>query len=292
MFRIRLLFFVLILNSLFVNAQNKFNYVGALKLNDTVIISYKVNFIQFGEEVKGYSITDLGGDHETRSNVFGEYDKQAKVLSFRETGIVYTKSSASQNDFCFLNTTFKNFVFGKTQKARANFIGLFSDNTKCIDGEIVLNTEEKAEKRVEKVVAKINKSKILADSLKEKLKSVKLMDVLKMNMLKKNETLSVFTKSKKIKCIIYDGGKLDGDRLSIKVNGEVVLDNYAAVREEKVIAIDIKTDITSILIEANNEGEIAPNTVVVKLNDGVNEIRALSNLKKGETTQINILKQR
>ncbi len=290
MFRIILLFFIFFSSTLILKSQNKFDYVGGVKLNDSLVIPYKVNFVETNGEVKGFSITDLGGEHETRSNIFGEYDSKQKVLSFREIGIVYTKSPISQNDFCFLNTTFKNFEFGKTKKVKANFIGLFSDNTKCINGEILLGTQEKAEQRVQKVINKITKSNKIADSIKQKLNEVNLMDVLKMNVLKKDQVLSVFTKSKAIKLIIFDGGKLDGDRIDIIVNNEVLLNDFKANKSEKTITLELKEKKTSIIIKANNEGEIAPNTVVVKLNDGVNDIKALSNLKAGEKTQIDIFK--
>jgi len=290
MLRIRLLFFVFFSSILCSNSQSKFDYVGGIKLNDSLVISYKINFIENNGEVKGYSVTDLGGEHETRSNIFGEYNKKDKILSFREIGIVYTKSPISQNDFCFLNTTFKNFEFGKTKKVKANFVGLFSDNTKCINGEILLGTQEKAEERVQKVVSKIKKSNKIADSVKQKLNEFNLMNVLKMNILKKDQTLSIFSKSNSIKLIVFDGGKLDGDEINIMINGETILNNYRANKSEKIIVIELKNKKTSIVIKANNEGEIAPNTVVVKLDDGTNEIKALSNLKMGETTQIDILK--
>lgn len=273
-----------------VNTQNKFDYVGGVKLNDSLIITYKVNFEENKGQVKGYSITDIGGEHETRSNIFGEYNKDEKTLSFREIGIVYTKSPISQNDFCFLNTTLKNFVFGKTKKVRANFIGLFSDNTECINGELILSTQEKAEQRVQKVVNKINNSKKITDSVKQKLNEFNLMNVLKMNILKKDQTLSIFSKSSSIKLIVFDGGKLDGDEINIMINGETILNNYRANKSEKIIVLELKNKKTSIVIKANNEGEIAPNTVVVKLDDGTNEIKALSNLQTGETTQIDILR--
>lgn len=290
MFRIRLLFLFFFLFAQYVQSQNEFDYVGGVKLNDSLIISYKVNFIENKGEVKGYSITDIGGEHETRSNIFGEYDRDEKILNFREIGIVYTKSPISQNDFCFLNTTLKNFVFGKTKRVKANFIGLFSDNTQCINGELILTTQEKAEQRVQKVVNKINKSKKIADSIKQKLNEVNLMNVLKMNVLKKNQTLSVFSKSNTIKLIIFDGGKLDGDKIDILVDGKRILHDFKANKLEKVITIELIDKKTSVVIKANNEGKIAPNTVIVKLNDGVHEIKALSNLKTGETTQIDILK--
>lgn len=271
-------------------SQERYEYVGGVKLNDTVIISYRVNFLVNNEDVKGYSITDIGGVHETRSNIFGEYDKTKKELNFRETGIVYTKSTISQNDFCFLNATVKNFVFGKTKNIKTNFIGLFSDNTKCIDGEVLLNAYERMEKRLAKVSDKIKKSKRVPDSLKQKLNLRKMMDSLNMNILRKDEVLSLFTKSDKVIFEIYDGGKEDGDRISVFVNDKEILSNYKANKEKKYFTVDVINDKTSVRIKAMNEGDIAPNTVVVRIKDKSNSIKALSNLKENDETQIDILK--
>lgn len=269
---------------------SKHVFVGGIKLNDTLIIPYKVNFELNKGVVKGFSLTDIGGDHETRSNIFGEYDENEKTLSFREIGIVYTKSPVSQNDFCFLNTTIKNIVLGKTQKTRSKFVGLFSDNTSCIDGELLLNVEEKAEKRAQKLVTKINKLKRVPDSIKQKLNSSSIVNALKMNVLKNNTVLSVFSKSKYITMEIFDAGKQDGDKITITVNGTALLTGYEAKANSKVLKIPLVSDKTKITLKALNEGNIAPNTVMVKLIDDDNTIKALSNLKQDESTQIDILK--
>ncbi|MEP1489501.1 MAG: hypothetical protein ABJK28_13855 [Algibacter sp.] len=273
-------------------AQEKHEYVGGVKLNDSTIISYKINFVEKAGKVSGYSITDLRGEHETQSNIFGEYDAKNKVLSFRETGIVYTKSPISQDDFCFLNVTVKNFVFGKTKNFKSKFVGLFSDKTECINGEIMLNAIEKVEERMNKLVKKINKSKKVADSMKQKVNLLKVMDSLNMNILKKDQTLSVFTAADKIDLIIYDGGKEDGDRVTILVNGKTLVNEYKANNSKKIISIDLVNDKTTIVINATNEGSISPNTIVVEIDDNNNHIKALSSLKKGETTEIDILKRK
>lgn len=273
-------------------SQEKHEYVGGVKLNDSTIISYKVGFIEKEGNVSGYSITDLGGEHETQSNIFGEYDIENKTLSFRETGIVYTKSPVSQNDFCFLNVTVRNFVFGKTKNFKSNFVGLFSDNTQCISGEVILNAIEKVEERMNKLVKKINKSKKVTDSIKQKVNLLKVMDSLNINFLKKDQTLSIFTDAHKIDLIVYDGGKEDGDKITILINGKPLISEYQANNNKKEIPVNLEDDKTSIVINAINEGSISPNTVVVEINDNNNHIKALSSLNKGETTRIDILKRK
>ncbi len=273
-------------------SQNKYEYVGGIKLNDSLVIPYRITFNENKGKVKGFSVTDLGSEHETRSNIFGEYNEKNKTLSFREVGIIYTKSPVSQNDFCFLNTTIKNFVFGKTKKAKANFVGLFSDYTQCINGEILLNSVEKTEKRIQKVVTKINRSKKIADSVKQRLVGLDIMSNFKMNVLKKNGTLSVFTDVKAIQLTIFDGGKLDGDRVSIIQDGTFLLNEYEATKTKKVLVIAIENKKTTLQIKAHNEGTIAPNTVIVEIDDGKNNIKALSNLKEGEITTMHIYKNK
>jgi len=264
--------------------------MGLVMLNDSTSITYKISISEKNGAIKGYSLTDLGGEHETKSNILGEYDQVNNELSFRETSIIYTKSPVTQDDFCFINTTFKKFSFEKAKKIKANFVGLFSDNTRCIDGQLFLNSVEKIEARMDKMVSKINKSSKVSDSTKQKMNALRLMDSLNLNILKKNQTLSVFSKSKKVSITIYDGGKEEGDKITIYANKKVVLNNYEANKEKRIISLNLIDDKTSIVIKAENEGKIAPNTVIVEIEDSKNNIKALSNLKQGETTQIDFLK--
>ena len=283
--------FLTFFTSLFSFSQESQSYVGVIKLSDTTLISYKVSFQLDGEKVKGYSISDLGGDNETRSNIFGEYNKEKKTLDFREVGIVYTKSVVSRDSFCNINARIKLFAFGKTNKIKTNFIGLFPDHTPCIDGELLLSAQAKVESRIDKIEDKLNKSKRVPDSIKQRLNLHKMVDSLQMNILKKDQILSLFSTSKMVKFTIYDGGKEDGDRISIFANGTPVLSNYEASNEKKVFTVQIVSDKTTIMIKALNEGLIAPNTVIVEIEDDNNIIKALSNLKAKELTKIDIIKQ-
>ena len=293
MFRKTLSIYFLFVIPLISNAQEKYDYLGVIVLNDTLTMTYRLNVSEKNGEVSGYSITDLGGKYETKSSVFGEYDKLNKVFSFRETQTIYTKTPLEPDyEFCYINTTIKNFSLGRTKKVKTKFIGLFSDNAECISGELFLSLTEKIEARMERVSNKINKMKRIPDSIKQKFQPLKMMDTLNMNILRKNQTLSFFSNDKILNLIIYDGGKEDGDKITIYANNKPILENYEAKNGKKNIVISIKEDTTSIVIKAINEGSISPNTVVVEIEDGDNTIKALSNLKKGETTQIDILKRK
>ena len=269
------------------NAQNNYEYVGAIKLNDTSLITYQIKFTVNEGKINGYSLTDVGGEHETKSNLYGDYNADEKFIRFREKDIVYTKSEYSENDFCFVNFISNKFKLGDN-KIDGDFKGLFSDNTECISGEIILNSKEQMEKRIKKVQKVITKTKKIPDSLKKNYQVEKIMDSLNMNMLRDKQVLSVFSKSKDVKMVIYDGGREDGDNIDLKINNRDILKNYTITRKEKILPIKLSSKKTPIVLKANNVGNMSTNTAVIELYvDGI-KIRTLTNLNKEEQTQINI----
>lgn len=287
------IFLIIILTfSNYIFSQDSGEYVGAIKLNDSSIITYRINLEISGSKVEGFSVTDLGGEHETKSNLVGYYDKEKKKLSFNETGIIYTKSPITQMDFCYIHFKSIDYIIGKTKYFKGAFKGQFIDGKKCIDGEIYLNSVENINERMEKITKKVNKSNRVPDSVKVKFNDLNLMDRVNMNVLKASKTLSVFTKSKAINLELYDGGQEDGDVISIMVNDKLVLDNFMVTKQMKILTIELENDKTSIVLIAKNVGTISTNTAVIEINDSEHNIKALTNLKVGETTQIDILKKK
>ena len=272
-------------------AQASNEYIGAIKLNDTSVITYRVKFKESKGIINGFSITDFGGEHETKSLIKGLYDANKKVISFNETQIVYTKSPVSQNDFCnvyFMPTSFK---LGKTKYFTGKFKGKFSDGTECINGEIFLNSVENVNKRIAKVSKKVNTSKKINDTIKNKLNNLKILDKVNLNVLKKNQVTSVFTNSEKVTLYIYDGGQLDGDSITIKNGDKVILSKYKITEQKKSLEITLKSKKTTIIILSESIGTIGSNTAVIEYVDNNQTIKTLTNLQKGETTQIDILKR-
>ena len=76
------------------------------------------------------------------------------------------------------------------------------------------------------------------------------------------------------------------------VNDKLVLNNFTVTSQKKILTVDLLNDKTSIVLIAKNVGTISTNTAVIEINDSENNIKALTNLKVGETTQIDILKKK
>ena len=290
MYKLTLAVSFVFLNVIFLLAQESNDYIGAIKLNDTAVITYRVKFDVSKGEVSGFSLTDFGGEHETKSSIKGKYDEENNMLSFNETGIIYTKSPVSENDFCNIYFLPIKFKVGQTNSIKGVFQGRYDDGSKCLDGEILLNAVERVEKRIAKVSKKVNKSKKVADSLKEQFNNLKILDKEALNVLKKDEVTSVFTKSKLVKFYIYDGGQIDNDEVTVLQDGKIILLNYKISEKKKLLEVSAISKKTTITIIANSVGAVGNNTTVIEVMDGNNTIKTLTNLNKDEKTKIDILR--
>lgn len=276
------LFFVVIFFSLFSAAQQH-EYLGFLKLPDSTFISYKIQFNEKDGLIKGYSFTDMNGDHETKSAIVGRFDDRKNALEFREVSTVYTKSDITELDFCYVYFTGKTRKLNGKAAVDGTFKGYYDDLSSCIDGSLSLNAAEKIQKRTEKFEKMVGKSKKIADSTKQKIDMNKFMSRFEDNRLKGGEKLNIIWKQNYLKLMVWDPGTVDGDMIKITLNGKDILSSYSTVKKQKEIVLDLKEKINTIKITALNEGSEAPNTAKIKLSDGKGEtIDLLSSLIVGE----------
>ena len=273
-------------------AQNSYEYFGILKLNgnDKTVITYRLIFKEFNGQINGYSITDLGGNHETKNIISGNYDKKSWILNFKETDILYTKSTFDENAFCFVNFSNKIKFSSLQNKLEGNFEGLYKNKKKCINGTLALVGSQKIDKLVKRVNNKIQNSKKLDVRSKDKFNTQKMMDSLRINNLTSNQNLNIFWESDEVNLEVWDNGKVDDDKINIYVNDKLLLSNYSVVSIKKIINIKI-TEKSIIKIEAVNEGSISPNTARILLSDNKRIFELTSNLKKLETSSITVLKK-
>ena len=288
----KLIFFLLIflLNFTSLLAQEKQEYLGLIKLNDSSFISYRLILFEDKGTISGYSITDLSGDHETKSNIIGTYIEKTNTINFKEVGIIYTKSEVSDYDFCYIHFNGKIGNLNSRSNIIGKFNGQYNDGSTCINGELKLQNIEKIERKAERVDKIIQKSKKLSNNIKSEVNLSKTLDSLKMNILKSNQNLSMFTSSNQLKLKIYDAGKVDGDKINLIINDTIILKDYTVSKEIKEITIPLTLEKTTIKILAQNVGTISPNTARIEILDQKNNISTLTNLHKGEQTSITIHK--
>ncbi|TAK44963.1 MAG: hypothetical protein EPO28_04165 [Saprospiraceae bacterium] len=88
-------------------------------------------------------------------------------------------------------------------------------------------------------------------------------------------------KSRKVKIRVWDNGIVDGDVLSLFLNGELLLKNYRVTRNKYTIPVTLEQPVNYIILHAISTGSISPNTVAVSVDDGTTEqiVVVSSNLK-------------
>lgn len=98
--------------------------------------------------------------------------------------------------------------------------------------------------------------------------------------VEKQGTFSVA--SEYVEVLVWDNSKIDGDSISLNINGEWVLENYPVVKEKKSIRIQIKPNTNNYLIlYAHNVGSSPPNTAAVMvISGGVEQTLLLSSTLK------------
>ena len=271
-------------------AQQDYEYLGVIKLSDSAFISYRIAFDENDGNISGYSLTDIGGPHETKSYITGYFDQQADQLDFYESSILYTKSPITQNDFCFVHFSGKLKKLNERQRIQGQFKGLFSDGEQCIDGEIDLMNLSRILKRAEKIDRKIDRAKVIPKEKREKVNLVKDLDSLATNVIRKDERINVFAKCTTVKLSFYDAGRPDGDKISVYVNGRPVLQNKLVEVKEQTLEIPLATEQTLVRITAESTGTEGANTVKLDLNCNGELIETVTNLQAGEQAEINFIR--
>ena len=142
-----------------------------------------------------------------------------------------------------------------------------------------------------KLNKKIQRSGKVDEETKRKVNPVAILDSLKVNNLIKNQNLNVFVDSDKVLLEIWDAGKEDGDKISLRQNGEFILRDYQVTNKKRIVTIDMSKT-TTFQITALNEGTVAPNTAMIRLVDKDRTVELMSNLKQNESASITLIKRK
>ena len=274
-------------------SQEKFEYFGALKLNgnDKTVITYRLIFYENNGKLNGFSVTDIGGPHETKNTISGSYNSKSKEIFFREESILYTKSPLSPDIFCFINYSGKIKLQKDSSKLTGEFKGLYQNKKKCIDGTLTLVGSNQLYSILNKVNNKLQKSKKVDEKIKQKVNPISILDSLKINNLSRGQNLNVFTKFNTLDIKVWDYKVEDGDVINLYNNDLLILKEYILVNNKKNITVNLVKGNNVFKIEAINQGELQLNTASIQLIDQERTFDLVSNLKKGESASITIIKQ-
>ena len=276
-----IIFFLLLFGNLGFS-QNSINYLGTLILSNNTPISFQLKLNEHNGNVNGTSITNIGTENETKSEITGLYFKSDKSFQLQETQILYTKSEAPLNTFCYINMnlSFKG-MFG-SKRLEGTFTGNFLDSTECASGKIILMEEKKLKKKIEKVKKKIEKK------YPEKYNDTALVQETK--ILKNGDDFIVNWKSKKVILFVWDANKEDGDKIELKINNNIILYNFETQNKRKKIKYRLQEGENIIEIKAINLGMSPPNTSHIELMDSKIKYHIITQLELGKSAIIKVIK--
>ena len=255
-------------------SQNTFSYLGTLILTNNKPISFSLELKENDGIVNGYSITNIKTNDETKSKISGLYFKNSKSFQLQETQILHTKSEAALNTFCYLSMNLSIKRKLGTKRLEGNFTGNFLDSIKCADGKIIMMERTKIEKLINKL-----------DTKKKDTSFVK-----KTQILKEEDSYKINWKSNTISIFIWDNNIEDGDKISLSINGNIILENFETTNKRKKIKYKLVEGENTIEIKATNLGISAPNTSHIQLEDNKSKYQIITQLELGKTAIIKIIK--
>jgi len=100
------------------------------------------------------------------------------------------------------------------------------------------------------------------------------------------ESLTVSTPS--VKILVWDKNRVDGDQVSLYLNGEPIAENFTVSKTKKEITLNLEPGKNIIVMYALNLGLVPPNTSALSINDGSKnkQITLVSDLKKSGALEV------
>jgi len=273
--------FILLLFTKLSFSQNTYSYLGTLILDNNTPISFSLELKEDNGIVNGYSLTNINTSDETKSEISGLYFKKDKSFQLQEVQIIKTKSEAPLNTFCYIrmNLEYKG-KFG-TKRLEGNFTGNFLDSVECAKGKIILIEKTRIERKIEKIKKKVERK------FNEKQDTSLVRKTI---MLKDGDDFTINWESNKLRLLIWDANKEDGDRITLKINGNTVLNNFKTTNKRKKIKYKLFEGENTIEIKATNLGTSPPNTSRIELIDSKTKYPIITQLELGKAAIIKIIK--
>jgi hypothetical protein len=124
---------------------------------------------------------------------------------------------------------------------------------------------------------------------------VNLAPAANVNMLKTVLQQTVYFSSDSLLLTLYDNGEVDGDTVSVLMNGELIIakQGLSTTAAKKTIYIPASTDRVELVMYAESLGSIPPNTGLLVIRDGKDlyEIRFSGDLQKNASIVFNRKKE-
>lgn len=90
---------------------------------------------------------------------------------------------------------------------------------------------------------------------------------------------------------VWDHNLIDGDIISLNLNGEWIIESYTLQKEKKILQIKLTQKENTLILHAINLGSSPPNTASMTISDGTNTKTLVLNSDKGKSEAVKIVLQ-
>jgi len=246
-----------------VHAADTLYFAGNIVISKKLSYSYLLRFtINPLNEVTGYSLTDAKGPNETKTKISGTYDSTNNTLTYEETSVLRSKVDLQKEDLNFVHATLKLKHNKFIETLAGNFTAMQPGKTLPTgSGEIKLINTDRVKRLIKKVddfyARPEDRHPVHAGADTAADGFIKVFN---------NTARELPFTGNNIKFTIWDNGQVDGDRISVMLNGHYLLQNYTLDSVPKVIETVLPNNsIDTITVIALNEGTLPPNTGTIRI---------------------------
>ncbi|MCW3121709.1 MAG: Protein of unknown function precursor [Flavipsychrobacter sp.] len=269
---------------------------GIISMTTGETFPYKLVFTETEGQIKGYSITYKAPD-DTKTLISGIVDRRQHTFTFKETEIIYSHGVQTKAYMCLINAGLQYNASGRGNILTGPINTNETDKTSCTAGTILFTDGDEIQnlfayhEKFDTVISMRKKSKEAFDAVKPVAK-VQEEPLVTERITAGIEKAYDWTTDTVI-IDVWDGGNVDGDRVTLSLNGKPYLTNYFLVKEKRQLRLPLlQQGVNTISFQADNEGSDPPNTASVMLTDGTRQYSILAYNPKGQQALIKIRRVR
>ena len=109
-------------------------------------------------------------------------------------------------------------------------------------------------------------------------------------ILKDGDDFTINWESNKLKLYIWDANQEDGDKIELRINNDIILNDFETKNKRKKIKYNLLKGENTIEIKAMNLGTSPPNTSRIELVDSNTKYPIITQLELGKSAIIKVVK--
>jgi hypothetical protein len=269
---------------------------GIISVNTNETFPYKLVLTESHGIVKGYSLT-YKEPYETKTLIQGTLNRHTHTFAFKETEIVYAHDAHDFHPTAYMCLIDAKLDYvpgsGKNYILKGPLTSMEADNTACTGGTITFSNDEEVQylfgdhEQYDTVITMRKKvpPPVSTDPVQGAPEPSLITDKITAGIEKAYDW-----HTDTVVIDVWDGGDVDGDRITLQFNGKTYLTGYYLIKEKKQLRIPLGLGVNTITIIADNEGSEPPNTASLLLTDGAVKYSILAYNTTGQKCIIKVKK--